>query len=106
MHPCISVRFEFKGKEYYAIVRQSTFNNRILYRIRIMNHRLDALLHKANLNIIEASDDRLVLPEMKNQKAELMLLMSVAKGMSMQLFKTTEEKPFHFITDFELLTPF
>ena len=56
MHRCINVPFDFKGKEYFAIVRQQTINNKINYKIRIMNHRLDSLLHKSNLNIIEEGD--------------------------------------------------
>ncbi|HTE23517.1 hypothetical protein [Flavitalea sp.] len=104
MQRCFNVPFDFKGKEYYAIVRQQTINNKKNYKIRVMNHRLDALLHKSNLTIIEECDGNVSLPPGSNLTEEGELHLSIARALSIQLSHHCNAD-FDFIPGFKLLTP-
>jgi cell division GTPase FtsZ len=104
MQRCINVPFNFKGKEYYAIVRQHIINNKKNYKIRIMNHRLDSLLHKSNLNIIEEGDGNLLLQEDKLTE-ETELRETIIRALTDEI-SSQGHVNYDFIKDFKLLTPF
>jgi hypothetical protein len=106
MQRCINVPFTFKGKEYYSIIRRQTINDKKYYKIRIMNHRLDALLHKSNCNIINEYDGYIALPEMSKWTEETELLLTVAKELKKELSLQGRDRDFKFITDFRLLSPY
>ena len=106
MERCINVEFTFKGKEYFAIIRRQTINHNRYYKIRIMNHRLDALLHKSNCNIINEYDGYIALPEMSKWTEESELLLTIAKELKKELCREGRDHDFRFVTDFRLLTPY
>ncbi|RYE52472.1 MAG: hypothetical protein EOP48_16430 [Sphingobacteriales bacterium] len=106
MQRCISVPFDFKGKEYYAIVRQYAIDHKVYYKIRIMNHRLDSMLHKSNLNIIEECDGHLAIPNMDKWTLEGELSLSVIQELIMRLSNYDEHNQYDLITEYGLLTPF
>jgi hypothetical protein len=106
MQRCINVPFTFKGKEYFAILRRQTLNNKNCYKIRIMNSRLDTILHKSDRNIIDEHDGYLVLPEINKSTEEAKLLLAVASELKNELARQGREHHFKFITDFRLLTPY
>ena len=105
MQRCINVPFDFKGKEYYAIVRKQIISNKKNYKVRIMNHRLDSLLHKSNLNIIEEDDTNMLLTQEGKMTEETELRLSILRALSNQI-AIQGHSSFDFITDFKLLTPF
>lgn len=105
MYRCINVPFDFQGKEYYAIIRQQIINNKKNYKIRIMNHRLDALLHKSNLNVFEEEDVHISLIEASKLTEEAELRQVIITSLTNQL-PGGHRANFDFISDFKLLTPF
>ena len=105
MHRCINVPFDFQGKEYYAIIRQQIINNKKNYKIRIMNHRLDTLLHKNNLNVFEEGDVHISLIEASKLTEETELRQVILTSLTNQL-PGGNRVNFDFISDFKLLTPF
>ena len=106
MQRCISVSFEFKGKEFYAIVRRREIQNRTFYKIRIMNYRLDALVHKSNANVIKEVDGRLLLPQNDLSSEAVQIQLSVAKQLSQHLSQEQSHRGHTPVNDFRLLTPF
>jgi len=105
MQRCINVPFNFRGKEYYAIVRQHKINNKKNYKIRIMNHRLDSLLHKSNLNIIEEGEINRLLEQVGKKTEEAELRDSIIRALTDQITNRAHVN-YDFIKDFKLLTPF
>jgi cell division GTPase FtsZ len=105
MQRCINVPFDFRGKEYFAIVRKQIISNKINYKIRIMNHRLDSLLHKSNLNIIEEGDSNMLLAQEGKMAEQTELRLSILRALTNQIAGQGHTS-FDFITDFKLLTPF
>jgi hypothetical protein len=106
MKRCISVSFDFKGKQYYAIVRHRTIENKRFYKIRIMNHRLDTLLNRGNFSILEEQDGNVCFPGMDEQLPESKLRATIASELISQIKQEEGEKRYSFITDFKLLTPY
>ncbi|MHA4844205.1 hypothetical protein ACX0G7_08575 [Flavitalea antarctica] len=106
MERCINVGFTFNGKEYFAIIRRQTINNKKYYKIRIMNQRLDALLHKSNCNIINEYDGYIALPEAGKWSEGSELLLTIAKELKKELGREGRDHDFGFVTDFRLLTPY
>jgi cell division GTPase FtsZ len=105
MQRCINVPFNFRGKEYYAIVRRQIINKKKNYKIRIMNHRLDSLLHKSNLNIIEEGDSNVLLLQEGKLAEEIQLRESIIRALTEQI-SSHGPVNYDFIKDFKLLTPF
>jgi hypothetical protein len=105
MKRCISVSFDFKGKEYYAIVRHREADSKTFYRISIMDHKLDALLNKGNFNIIEEVDGTVVCPGVTSEGAEVEIRAKIARELVLQLKQQQPEQQYTFIKDFKLLTP-
>jgi hypothetical protein len=106
MKRCISVSFDFKGKEYYAIVRHREAESKKYYRIRIMNQRLDAMLNKGNFAIIEEVDGTVVCPGCDPSSPESQIRANIARELIQQLNDQSTKEEFTFITDFKLLTPY
>lgn len=106
MERCISVSFDFKGKQYYAIVRHRTIENKRFYKIRIMNHRLDSMLNRGNFSIIEEQDGKICFPGMEEQLPESKLRVMIARELISQIRQDEGETRYDFITDFKLLTPY
>jgi hypothetical protein len=103
MKRCSSVSFVFKGKEYFAIVRQRLSNGKGFYHIRIMNHKLDSLLNKNNLSLIEVSDGKLVAPTSGIDES---IQNSASEKTEKFGVNELRQKAFEIIKNYDHLTPY
>jgi len=106
MQRCLSVAFEFKGREYYAIVRHRVMKTKSYFKVRIMNHRLDSMLNRGNGNIIEEQDWEIALTASSESGEEAVLRSCIANQLVRQLQLDHNKNQSTTIKDFSLLTPY
>ena len=107
MQRCISVGFEYRGKEYFAIVRQRVMEGKNYYKVRIMNNRLDSLLSSDSGNLIEEHECRVpaTFTDDKNNEA-IRLRNCIIPRLAQQIKIETSKTPVARIKEFDLLTPY
>ena len=106
MKRCISVSFDYKGKEYFAIVRHRSVDHKGFYHIRIMNHRLDALINKHNLSMIEEKDGTLCTPETGSHSEDYIIQAAIVDELVKELEENDDVIEYVHISYYPLLTPF
>jgi len=105
MERCISVAFEHKGKEYFAIVRHLVMQDKSYYKVRVMNNRLDGLLNAHGANIIAENEWSAELINDENNEA-LVLHNSITRRLGQQLTAESRTSPITNVKNFDLLTPY
>ena len=106
MKRCFSVSFDYKGKEYFAIVRHRSVDNKGFFHIRIMNHRLDALINKNNLSIIEEKDGSVCISEAELNSEDSIIQAAIVRELLKEIEEKDDGNEYVHISDFPLLTPF